>query len=124
MRYPHTDEEPGETVVVRLGKRKVQIDKTIAPLVLELWKTGLVNLDQAPLAPEQAAGSAVYGYVRASTDKQENTVKNQKAEIEKRFQDERCKDLRQGGIFQDPETSSGTPLVRRQAGRELIRRLR
>jgi DNA invertase Pin-like site-specific DNA recombinase len=111
---------------VRLGKRKVEIDKAIAPVVLDLWKAGMFNFDDAPLErpAQQAAGNAVYGYVWASTDKQENTVKVQRAEIEKRFQDERCQGLLQGGIFQDPETSSATPLVRRQAGRELILRLR
>jgi DNA invertase Pin-like site-specific DNA recombinase len=134
--HPHTADgaigqaaEPGKssnTVLVRLGKRKVEIDKTIAPVIMELWKAGMLNLDDVPLQgpAEQAAGNAVYGYVRASTDKQENTVKIQKADIEKRFVDERCKNLRHGGILQDPETSSGVPLVRRQAGRELVRRLR
>ena len=131
--HPHTADgqaaEPGKssnTVLVRLGKRKVEIDKTIAPMVMELWKAGMFNLDDALLQrpADQAGGNAIFGYARASTDKQENTVKIQKAEIEKRFQDERCKNLRHGGILQDPETSSGMPLVRRQAGRELIRRLR
>src|SRR5260370_27369113 len=102
--HPHTADgaigqaaEPGKssnTVLVRLGKRRVEVDKTIAPVIMELWKAGMLNLDDAPLPPEQAAGNVAYGYTRASTDKQENTIKVQKAEVEKRFADERCKDLR------------------------------
>jgi Resolvase, N terminal domain len=112
--HPHTGgteqgPEPGRssnTVLVRLGKRKVEIDKTIAPIVMDLWKAGLLNVDDGLLPPEQAAGNAVHGYARASTDRQENSVKVQKADVENRFADERCKDLRRGRIFQDPEASS------------------
>ena len=70
--HPHTTDgaigqtaqgKSSNTVLVRLGKRKVEVDKTIAPMVMELWKAGMFNLDDAPLQrpADQAGGNADAG---------------------------------------------------------------